>query len=422
MKKIIFLMLSLITMTYFSCEKCEPIVFEPCGETNPEYGGWTVATYYGSNEGGRVGTIYNTSMNSQAPKGDDWATTTTHTQVVSFDPANWTSDKIGQVFGIAIDDAENIYLGSSDIYFPFIAPSGNIGRPYPPGQIFKCVPPTWQAVPLAVLPNSGGPVNGTGNLAFDKWNKQLFVTNLEDGKIYKLATDGTILETYDPWVPDNLINGIVAQDESVWGIGVNEESGKVKVYFPRVSASERSIYSITLIAGNFPPAGSEVLEISNLPGSQKIVSDLAFSTDGQELLIAERGDPHQALAFSYSMPSTTWTLNQIYFVGSSVGQNSAGGLDFAYTEADGHKSESCDEFFWVSGNYMDARNSTSGKIYGMEGISYSGNNASSASIDPNMDTDLFIDYGAPFKSSLGDVEVFDCTVCGDPCGLDDVIN
>lgn len=441
MKNIILFLLSIIIITtYTSCDKCEPIVFEPCQEEilpNTDHCGWTVATQYTPPESGFVGVIYDTRYNSQAPNGDDWGTTTSAPQVVAYNPPNWTANQIGQVFGIAIDHEENIYLASSDIYMhtgsfgtgPLV--SGNAGRPYGAGQIFKCAPPSWNAVPFANLPNTATtsfppePLNGTGNIAFDQWNKQLFATNLEDGKIYRISiVDGTILETYDPWNADDGSVGIVAQAERVWAVAVNNEAGAVKVYFPRVTGEERTIYSVTLVNGAFPSTGSEVVEIPNVRGNQLIISDLAFSSDNHEMLVSERGHPHDAEVFSYSRTGTTWAFNQDYFIGDGVGDNSAGGVDFAYTEINEDPSAVCDEFFWATGNYMLVRNSPLSRVYGLEGISYTGNNIASAPFpNANQDTDLFIDFdgldGTGPKRSIGDTEVFDCFECVDPCVLND---
>lgn len=428
----------MLTLGFMACNHCEKAVLEPCGEVpqpNSEYCNMSVATCYSEDPAGDVGVIYDTRYNSAAPQGDDWKTTTSSTPVTAINPSNWVAGKIGQIFGIAIDDDQNIYLASSDIYyydgsFPSVIPSSNPGRPFGCGQIFKCSPPGFTAVPLVALPNDCDPLNGVGNIAYDRWNNQLFATNLDDGMIYQLDVNGNIINTFDPWSADTGAPGMVNQDERVWGIGVNKDGNKVKLYFPRVTSTERSIYTVTLVNGNFPAAGSEVLEIANVPGDQPIISDVAFSSNTEEMLISERGQPHGANVMSYSLNSGSWSLNTTYFVGrnntssGTDGENSAGGVDFAYTERNGNVSEECDQFFWATGNYMLARNSSLNIIYGMQGIDYSGNSSSQlASPFANQDTDLFIDFdgvgGTSPKRTIGDVEVFDCTECKDPCELYD---
>lgn len=425
---------TLSLLTYMACNDCQEVVLEPCAEAspNPEHCGWSVATCYAEKATDPVAVIFDTHLNSNAPIGDDWGTTAP--VVTSIHPSNWTANQIGQVFGITIDDSENIYLASSDIYFhnPLSGVvSGNPSRPVPytAGQIFKCVPPSWSAAPFVTLPNDNDPLNGIGNLAYDKWNKQLFASNLEDGKIYRIDINtGVILDTYDPWAADNGVAGIVTnQAERVWGIGVNYENGLVKVYFPRVTGANRSLYSITLNNGAFPALNSEVIEIPNLPGNQLIISDLAFSSNGNELLLAERGNPHSALVVSYTRTGT-WTFNKQYFVGGNAGlpgANSAGGVDFAFTEVDRNPSAKCDEYFLATGNYMFATNSSISPIYGIQAIAYSGNLADSAPTPTaNRDTDWFIDFdglgGTAVKGTIGDVEVFDCTECI-KCNLNDYV-
>ncbi len=431
MKTIKIFMLFITLLSYAACQKCESVDMDICGDPKPNstYCGWTVASCFAERPGGDVAVVYDSRFNSNAPIGDDWGPT-----IPTIHPTNWKENQIGQIFGLATDEASNIYLASSDIYFSSTGlPSSNILRPNPSGRVFKCLPPTWTATPLVDLPNTGDPLNGLGNITYDRWNDQLFVTNLEDGKIYKISSGGTILETYDPWAPDPGTMGIVNQDERIWGIGVNQEGSDIKVYFPRITSTSREIYSITLTNGNFPAAGSEVVEIPFLPGTQSIVSDLAFSSNGDELLIAERGNPHRSKVQSYSLSSNVWIFNQQYFVGaragitSGDGENSAGGVDFAYTELNQNMSEVCDEFFWATGNYMLARNSSLNILYGLEGIAYTGNNSSSAATPiANQDTDLFIDFdglpGFNTKGHIGDVEVFDCLECVYPCQLNDLVN
>ena len=400
---------------------------EICGDQKPnsQFCGSTVATCYAETPTGDVGVIYDTRFNSTAPIGDDWGPTVPTTY-----PVNWKANQIGQIFGIATDDASNIYLASSDIYTTFGFPSSNMSRPNPSGRIFKCLPPSWLATPLVDLPNTGDRLNGIGNLAFDRWNNQLFATNLEDGKIYRISINGTIIETYDPWTADTGTSGIVLQDERIWGIGVNKEDSDIKVYFPRVTGSSREIYSISLMNGVFPVPGSEMVEIASLPGTQPIISDLAFSSNGEELLIAEREDPHRSQIQSYSRTGNLWNFNQKYFIGGNAGrdgENSAGGVDFAYQESNGNVSETCDEFFWASGNFMYGRNASIRPMYGLEGVAYAGNNSvSSPTPLANQDTDLFIDFdgvsGTGSKGGIGDVEVFDCAECIDPCKLNDLTN
>lgn len=418
-----------LLLVTFSCsddEACGYTNNAQCDFTqqNNDYSGFTVTTNFDEDANASVGAIFNTQLNSNAPLGDDWGTTTLSTQVTSISPTNWTRTDIGQVFGIAIDDSANIYLAASDIYYFGIGISSSNTRP---GAIYKCVAPSFTAVQIANLPNTGDVGNGIGNIAYDKLNNQLFATNLEDGKIYRLTTSGLVLETYDPWGVDDLVSGIERQEEQIWGIGVNYESGQSKVYFPRVATAtnpERSIYSLTLQSdGSFPStSNAEVIEIPNVPGTQLRISDIAFSSTTNQMLIAERTGPHSSKVMSYNKGGS-WNYNLQYFVGANAGadgENSAGGVDFYPTEQDGDISAFCDESFWATGNYMRNRTNNLSLIYGIQGIDYTGNNSFSvAAPNANQDTDIFIDFdgldGTSTKGNIGDVEVFDANRCYDLC-------
>jgi hypothetical protein len=430
-KSSLILLCGLSLFAIISCsdeESCEYIEMEmevPCTELPPNNpsSNKTVVTYFAANQGDfQVGYIYETQNNLSATAGSDWGAT-----ISKLAPSNWNTNDIGAVFGITIDDQENIYLASTDVYHyhNFSFPTSNGSRPYDAGQIFKCSPPLYTAVPFVNLPNFEDAGNGIGNIAYDKKHKQLFASNLENGMIYRISMSGAILETYDPWSADSgLVDGMVIQSERIWGIGVNYESGNAKVYFPRITTSNRELYSITLNPnGSFPAAGSEIVEISGLPGTQLSITDLAFSSSTRELLVSERGDPHQSTVHSFTRPGSSWNLNKFYFVGGTVGldgHNAAGGVDFYSNSREGGGSN-CDESFWASGNFMPfQQGGPSDRVYGIQGIKYSGNNSASAPFPTaNKDTDLFIDfdqlYSWAFKGGVGDVEVFDSNDCYDLC-------
>ena len=70
-----------------------------------------------------------------------------------------------------------------------------------------------------------------GNIAYDKWNNQLFITNFEDGKIYRFDMNGTLLSTFDPFSADATLGTFGGHGEALWGIAVHNENGVVKVFF-----------------------------------------------------------------------------------------------------------------------------------------------------------------------------------------------
>ncbi len=435
MHKIAFGLLAL-ALTLQSCSEDDMACsYETSEETvacipypeNKAMAGFTVTTAYQAVENGTawVGAINDTRFNSQAPLGDDWATTTSTTQVVKQRPANWKSSEIGQVFGIAIDGDENVYLASSDVYaYDNMGIASNSGQQ---SQIYRCVAPGFVAVPFITFTAGGDPGNDIGNIAYDKVNDQIFATHLENGFISRITglntAAGTEVESYDPWSADTSGTGtIVSQAEQVWGVGVNYEGSNVKVYFPRITPTERSIYSTTLVNGSFDNTPA-VLEVSNIPGNQFKITDISFSSDGNQMLIAERGNPHQAKVMSYSRSGTTWSFNLEYEVGGFTGENSAGGVDFAYREQEDNLNAGCDDIFWASGNYLGSGVLGAGRrIYGIEGISYSGNIQEDFT-DPtsNVFTDILIDNDDDTsffeKYAQGDVETFDADNCFDLCAF-----
>jgi hypothetical protein len=398
---------------------------EPFGE-NSSQSGFTVVTYNAENSSAFVGGIYDTRNNASAPAGNDWAPTLISSGKVQ-NPADWTVKNLGRVFGIAIDDNSNIYLASTGVYTQYstLAPYKNTN----PGRIYKATAPSYTISTLVDLPSityagGTGSLNGVGNIAYDKVNKQLFATNLDNGKIYRISMAGVIQpDVYDPWTVDVASPDITVQDERIWGIGVNYENGKVKLYFARITnpvttTSNRNLYSITLNPdGSLPTSTVPTLEIANLPGTMAAITDIEFSGDTKKILLAERGEPHNAISFSYNKIGSSWVSNTQYFVGGLTGKNSAGGVDFAYKSDEKGNVKDCDDFIWNSGNYLDPVGIFSptaiptNKVYGLQGIKYTGN-----TLAGSRSTDLYIDYNPPVylyeaKGNMGDVDVIDANAC-----------
>jgi hypothetical protein len=412
------------TIILIACSKEETCVYSPECEQfgeNSTQSGLTVVTYNAEIGADFVGGIYDTRNNASAPVGTDWAPSLISAGYVK-NPADWTLKNLGRVFGIATDDNSNIYLAASGIYG-----QNFYNTPYKnatPGRIYKATAPTYAISTLVDLPGvtyatgSTGSLNGIGNIAYDKVNKQIFATNLDNGKIYRISMAGAILDTYDPWAIDTSTPDITTQDEQIWGIGVNYEKGKVKLYFARITTpttttSNRNLYSITLNADGSLPTSAVVptLEIPNLPGAMNTITDIEFSGDTKKVILAERGDPHNAMSYSYNKIGNAWVSNTQYFVGGFTGKNSAGGVDFAYKSDEKGGVKDCDDFVWNSGNYLEAKGVTTGRVYGLQGIKYTGNTLAGAS-----STDLFIDYNPPTynfapKGDIGDVDVIDANAC-----------
>lgn len=424
--KSIILVLTLIVFVSCNDETCE--YDQACLENAPE--GFMVITKM-ANFSNSVGTIFETTNNSAAPLGGDWNNPGLGAgQVQNIQPNLWDVTRIGQVFGIAIKGNNKIFLSATDVYHldsPFYPSTfGTAGRsgiyitdintPNTTSDfVGTLVSSNANTVGTAFIPNSGvGNGNSIGNIAYDKANDQLFATNLEDGRIYRIdAITGIVKSIFDPFVIDNGIAGIAPIGEQLWGVGVYTSNGITTVYFARTSTN-KEIWSIDLNAsGEFvaneigatklfdDTSSSSNLEIGNLPGTQAKITDIAFSCNGR-MLIAERGAYHDSRVYEYVKPTTTWVAGNDFYVGRTHGKNSAGGVDYGSREKAG--SFINNDIVWASGNWMQTASSS--LVYGVQGMSGSGN---SATIPNNYQTDIYIDYDnfSNEKGGLGDVEIFD---------------
>jgi hypothetical protein len=318
----------------------------------------------------------------------------------------WTAGNLGQVFGLALDDASppNLYVTATTSYGLY-KDANNAYRtgmfgPNGPGGVYRLDGATGKIVPFASLPNSGP---GLGDVAYDRVNRQLFVTNFDDGLIYRLAgigntngAPGTVLSTFDFGVknlgqPDTsgpmaagyssanstsatFASGFRKLGQRPWGIQVFNG----RVYFGNwtndgradTNAAKNTIWSIGInpSTGDFA-AGPALLEITldqRLPKSGNVpysspVSDIAFSSGGK-MLIAERtmthgdvgpdaivtgNDGHQSRVLEFTGTSGNWGTGTVIQTGGASGNmtnpstrsNSEGGVDYGYDDFNYTKGE-----------------------------------------------------------------------------------
>ena len=150
---------------------------------------------------GVVGSIVDIRNPGVPPKGQHWLDEPQRTPV--------TAAEVGQVFGVALDDQTppNIYLTATSAFGLHLSSDnadwmpGMWGVEGGPGTVYILSkdngykPEILADITLGERQNSGAAL---GNIAYDKWNKQLYVTDLETGMIHRLsATDGTDLGSYD---------------------------------------------------------------------------------------------------------------------------------------------------------------------------------------------------------------------------------
>lgn len=430
-----------------------------------------------------VGVINDTRLTSTAPFGQDWndPVLVGSARVPSIAPAMWNITDIGQVFGIALDDTKGIFLSATDIYaatynyaFSAITAFGltggrsgiyytDITNPNVTTTLVKtAISSSLNTVGTKTIPNSGvGLGNSIGNLAYDSKNQQLFATNLEDGRIYRInPISGDILSIFDPFAIDDAVAGIAPTLEQLWGIGVYTDAlGLTSVYFSRTTTSNplgqgslgtgtKDIWSIKLdSSGEFvatevgssklftDSASSSKPEIMNVQGTMALITDIAFSKSGK-MLLAERGYAHKSKVMEYIKTGSSWTISSNNFYvggkagGNPEGENAAGGIDYGVRE--NNKNYKCDDIVWATGNFLlpKIKPSNSAFVYSVQGISTSGNtilptfpntsgtgggSAPASGLLPNYSaTDIYIhtNIDSPAsKGGVGDVEVFRSKCC-----------
>jgi hypothetical protein len=120
-----------------------------------------------------------------------------------------TAGDVGQVFGVTLDDANppNIYLtatsafglhrnaDNSDWLAGMWGPGGGPGTIYRLSAANRYQPEVFANVTLNGRANSGAAL---GNIAYDRWHHQFYVSDLETGMIHRLAlADGADRGSYD---------------------------------------------------------------------------------------------------------------------------------------------------------------------------------------------------------------------------------
>ena len=343
------------------------------------------------------------SNKGSAPLNTNWNAATLYS------PALWSLTNLGTVFGVTADKNGNVYVTASTSYYTHATGLGGWGT------VYKIDTNTAAPSVFANLPNTGP---GLGNICYDAANDQLFVTNFEDGRIYRLDMAGTCLSTFS--VPTGVIggcatdpndpNGFVPLGQRPWGVNVwngrlyyglwVEDSG-------RPSAAANSVWSIALAGGNF--SGVPQLEITLPPlgawyNFSNPPSDISFSQTGC-MLISERSmwaddgpSAHQSRVLEYRQIGPVWwptaVTYQLGVIGN--GENSSGGADY---DQDGD--------VWATG---DALQFSPQVIYGLQGLPCTGGGVAQSIL-----VDLNGNLSFQDKTLLGDVEVTCFTARGACC-------
>jgi hypothetical protein len=242
------------------------------------------ATDGGQGEGvidpeGTVGSIIDVRAPGQPPQGQHWIDEPQRQPL--------KASEVGQIFGVALDgqNPPNIYVtatpafglhrtGDNTQWMP------GMWGPGGPGAVYKLDARTGRPSVFAQLTLQGRQNTGAslGNIAYDRWNRQFFVSDLETGMIHRLrAADGADVGVWDhggqaranfldvesgkpaslPPIPFNpasraRINdcpsgsfsnspecwNIAASGRRVWGLGVSRDAktGTVRLYYSVASS------------------------------------------------------------------------------------------------------------------------------------------------------------------------------------------
>ncbi len=340
------------------------------------------------------------------PLNTHWAAATRYSH------PTWTDTELGSVFGVTVDGDGNIYVTASTCYIWSTLPSGGVPADW--GNIYKIDRITGVPTVFATLPNTGP---GLGNICFDAHYQQFFVSNFEDGRIYRLDMNGNCLSTWDhaagiigtcaPQTGEPN-NAFVPLGQRPWGVGVHNNRLYYGIWAEdqgRPSATvANSIWSIGLSAfGQFTGVAQLDVNLPPLAGGYTYSnppSQLSFSQNGC-MLIAERGmgadhrsfAPHYSRVLEYRRIGTTWWPSPLTFgIGVPWAQgatNSAGGADY---DKDG--------YVWATGDALQLGPQI---IYGLQGLPCTGGTVANSTL-----VDLNGNLTQTDKTEIGALKVTCC--------------
>ena len=378
----------------------------------------------------------------------NWSSTTTP-QTAFYHPAGWIRNLMGTVFGLTLDNTGNVFVAASSVYqrvptltIPVTLKSyrGTAG----PGGVYKIDHLTANPTPFVTtlqatvyalgnqLPNfdplgvgaagTETKAPGLGNLAFDCARNLLYVSNFEDGRIYRInasGATGTVLGFWDhganlsPPLFDDGATGMTAPSRRVWAVKTYNNRLYYSVWKTdsnkQTLNQHNEIWSIGLdTAGAFVGAPQLEISVPYLTGKSysSPVSDISFMPNGS-MLLAERsmdGDPdvqaHQARVLEYVFGGSPWLLSsKVYEIGRgpsapAAGINAAGGVDFDRTP-NGRVWATGDALHFGSGDY----------IYGLQGMPAGGTAGLNTMKSLLIDVDENLAGGGVSKFQLGDVQI-----------------
>jgi hypothetical protein len=365
----------------------------------------------------------------------------------------WTLANLGSIFGVTLDHLGNIYVTASPVYTrPPGAPAAPHYDYYPggPGRVFKILNNSGMIDTsfAPMLPNTPDPnISGQdaypslGNISFDCRRKQFFVTDLDDGRIYRIDATGAVQSTYDHATNTVAAGGSPEPGDAPGFAPLGERVFAVKVHNDRVYYSvvgqdcanrntgfKNQIWSIGLTLLNDFDASDRRLELTipDLAGEtfSNPTTDISFGWDGR-MLLSERtlgcssdascntpayagttSNAHASRVLEYICDAAgAWKLAPAvtgfpyrYNVGGSAAwycpvataarpANAAGGNDYDYDTGAQYR-------VWATGDYLKS----GPLIYGLQGFPLAGGTSATSP--------LIGLYGTgSFKTQIGDVAI-----------------
>lgn len=356
-------------------------------------------------------------------------------------PGNsWNATNLGTVFGLTLDKYGNIYVTHTSAY------SNDLLGPGGAGMIYRIDGTTGAITSFlsAPLPNFADPsvspgsnMPGLGNISYDCDHDQFFVTNMEDGRIYRIkssnannASPATVLNFFDPGAPDNGLPGWAPLNDrlwavqwhsnrvyySVWGTDFGSPAGSNKIRSIALDGSGDFVWfsdRLELVVPSFPTT----------PGQSGPVSDMSFGPTGR-MLLGERSmvgpttpSAHTSRVLEYQCDQVaggtggSWAPSGNTFKVGQIGtqDNAAGGVDYDFNPYDGPSPPATAApgglggsagRIWATGDAIHFGSPNPDIIYGEQAFRPTGGTIANSLL---IDSDGNV--GTTDKTFIGDVEV-----------------
>jgi hypothetical protein len=378
---------------------------------------------------------------------------------------SWSQTNLGDVFGLTLDGNGNVFVAAGSVYrrqgpgvFPTqlshkaaAGPGGiyrlavGTGTGAATPQVFVGTVDATTYISGNLLPNKdplgvGGTTTeapGLGNLTFDCQTNMFYVTNFEDGLIYRINAAGTILDQWNhganisPQILDNAQVGLTQLGRRVWAVKTYNNRLYYSVWRNDRKANNglrNEIWSVGLNDTTGAFVGPQQLEISlpvyveqGVPQNwSSPVSDISFMNNGTMLLAERTMETPQTVGFSnpfvsahvsraleYIFTGVLWQpTSKTLEVGRGpafplrAGTNTSGGIDIDRQPAGGRIWATGDALHFASGDY----------IYGLQGMPAAGTSGLLTANSVLIDLDGNVTGGGKFQ--IGDVQI-PCFSCAD---------